>query len=66
MNFKKLSEVEDDLLSPKSLPFYIQMNEFIVINASLENMQVPEKLYRNPKRSPNCGDERLTIATKPL
>ena len=38
MNFeKKLREVEDDLISPRSPPFYRWMNEFIAIHVSLEN-----------------------------
>jgi len=66
VNFEKLSDVENDLLSPRSLPFCRWMNEFTAINASLENTQVPEKSPHNPKRSPSRGDERLTVAIKSL
>ena len=66
VNFEKISEVEDDLLFPRSPPFYWQMDEYTTINVSLENTQVPEKSSHSLKRLPNRGDDRLTVAIKPL
>ena len=42
-----LGEVEDNLLSS---PFYKHINEFVVINTSLENARVPEKSAHYPRK----------------
>jgi len=42
------------------------MNEFMSTKVSLRNALAPEKSSHNPKRSLNGGDEKLTVATKPL
>ena len=63
---KKAREDKDDLLSPKSPPFYRWINEFIVINVSLENTPASEQSAHDPRRLINWKDKTLTVVTKQL
>jgi len=49
---KKLREVGDDHIFPKSHLLYRWRSELIAINASLENMRIPEKLSHDLRSHP--------------